>query len=173
MRYLLVHLAAGMKRRIRQKFQDWKVFTHKAQFAQRLARLELQLMLGAQNVESRQRIVKETVLHNQSLVGFMKLAQAFFGWRLSSLEMALSEQRRNEASMRRSLSASVVALRDSTRAALREEQLALYQGLAHGQELVAALDRLKSVAAGVEKVGKGMGRGLAGFELGSAQGVNA
>lgn len=147
-RYLLLHMTAGLRRRLRNGFSQWKAFACRAQDAQRLSRLELQLSLGAQTVLSRERLVLEKAQANVDLTWLMKRASCFYSWKMFAVQGKIDDSRAFHADMRASIARSVQELRDLELSHLSAESRALKMAESAGLELSEALRRLQTVAVG-------------------------
>ena len=154
MRFLLLHVTAGIKRRLRLGFQQWQLFTQKAQEQQRLARLGLQLLITAQTVDSRQRQVRETAEVNSEITALMQRARAFFCWRWRALGAALGQERERGRRERALLAAAVRGLQEQTLGAAAAEAAAVAAAAERGAELRRALLGLEAVAGRVRGLGR-------------------
>lgn len=147
-RYLLLHITAGLRRRLRNGFSQWKAFACRAQDAQRLNRLELQLSLGAQTVLSRERLVLEKAQANVDLTWLMKRASCFYTWKMSAVQGKIDDCRAFHADKRASIARSVRELRELELSHLSAESRVLKAAESAGLELSEALRRLQAVAVG-------------------------
>ena len=154
MRFLLLHVTAGIKRRLRLGFQQWQLFAQKAQEQQRLARLGLQLLITAQTVDSRQRQVREAAEVNREITALMQRARAFFCWRWRALGAALGQERERGRRERALLAAAVRGLQEQTLEAAAAEAAAVAAAAERGAELRRALLGLGAVAGRVRGLGR-------------------
>jgi hypothetical protein len=161
-RFLVLHMISGLRRRVREGFQRWKLYVQEQQDHLRLARLVLELELSTQTVVSRQAQVTDAAEQTAILTLMMKRAWAFFTWKMHTVQDVLSASRAASAQSRVSLSKTLSELRTSVSAGMSKESKALQAALEKGADMARALRDLKSVAHDLSRIRVGYHRAGAG-----------